>query len=98
MADYECYPLWESQDGLNNVDPFDLPIPGELANALTEWSDQYTATLNRSDPRSSGFTDTASAEAWLRAGAVLASQLRDHGLNIDYFHAGQAPSDLVVLG
>ena len=41
MADYECYPLWESQEeGMHNVDPFELAIPEQLAEALTEWAGQ----------------------------------------------------------
>jgi hypothetical protein len=38
MADYECHPRLESQEeGLHNVDPFELAIPEQLAQALTEW-------------------------------------------------------------
>lgn len=56
MADYECHPLWESQEeGLHHVDPFELAIPEQLAEALTEWAGQYTASLNQSDPTRPGF-------------------------------------------
>jgi hypothetical protein len=82
MAEYESYPLWDSYEGLHNVDPFDLPIPGVLANAVTEWSDEYTATLNRSEPLASGFADVASGGAWLRAGAAIANRLREHDVAV----------------
>jgi hypothetical protein len=97
MADYECYPLWGSQDGSHNVNPFDLPIPGDLVNALLQWSDEYEATLNRSDPQKSGFADIAWAQAWLQAGAVLATRLREQGLDVDYVHQGQKAVELVAV-
>jgi hypothetical protein len=99
MADYECQPLWDSEgSGLRNFNPFDLPITEELANALTAWAEEYTATLHRADPATSGFRDVASAEAWLHTGAELAKRLRQEGLGIDYFHDRQAPAELVAEG
>ena len=92
MADYECHPLWESQEeGLHNVDPFELAIPEQLAEALTEWAGQYTASLNQSDPTASGFRDRSEANGWLRRGSALAAQLRGAGFDVSYFHEGQSP-------
>ena len=69
MADYECHPLWESQEeGLHNVDPFELAIPEQLAEALTEWAGQYTASLNQSDPTASGFRDRSEANGGFGGG------------------------------
>lgn len=90
-ADYKCWPLWEAQDLPNNVDPFTLPITENLASALVNWADEYTATLNRSDPLRSGFPDLPSAEAWLQKGADLAVQFRQEvaeaGYGVEYGHA-----------
>jgi hypothetical protein len=93
MADYECYPLWDQH---GNVDPFDLTITLELANALLAWAEEYTETLDRSNPPASGFVDIRAAERWLRKGARLAAQLRDQGYPVEYFHAGERPSALVA--
>jgi len=97
MADYECYPLWGSEGGLRNLNPLDLPITGDLATALTEWADEYTATMERTNPRISGFLDVAAAEAWLSAGAELANRLRQQGVDVDYIHDGQSAADLVAV-
>ena len=95
MADYQCYPLWEG-DGIGNLDPWSLDIPGDLAAAVTAWGDEYDATLNQDDPAASGFTDLAAAETWLLAGARLAARLRRQGIAVDYFHHGQEARDLVA--
>lgn len=98
MADYECYPVWNAEAATTNLDPGGLEIPRDLATALTAWGDEYTATLNRSDPAVSGFTDERAAQTWLRTGAELAARLRAQGISVDYFHEGQAPRDLVSAG
>lgn len=98
MADYECYPIWDVGAATANADPASLDIPLDLATALSAWGDEYTATLNRSDPAASGFTDERVAETWLAAGAELAARLRTQGFQVVYFHDGMAPRDLVAAG
>jgi hypothetical protein len=93
MADYECHPLWAAG---GNLDPWTLGLPADLAEALSTWAADYTATLNQSDPRVSGFTDEPSARAWLAQGETLASRLRQEGFAVDYFHQDQKPGDLVA--
>ena len=95
MADYECYPLWEG-DGLDDLDPWSLNIPSDLAAAITAWGDEYDATLNREDPAASGFTDVSTAEAWLLTGAHLAARLRREGIAVQYVHHGTPSRDLVA--
>jgi hypothetical protein len=95
MADYECHPLWEAGE---NIDPWSLGLPGDLAHALSAWGDDYTATLNRSDPRASGFADVPAASAWLLQGAHLAARLREEGFAVDYFHDGEHAPELVAPG
>jgi hypothetical protein len=93
MADSECHPLSESQEeGLHNVDPFELAISEQLAEALTEWAGQYTASLNQSDPTASGFRDKVGGERrGFGGGSALAAQLRGAGFDVSYFHEGNRP-------
>ncbi len=98
MADYECYPLWDAAAAATNVDPASLDIPHDLAAALAAWGDEYTVTLNRSDPAASGFTDERAAQTWLKTGAELAARLRAEGIRVHYFHEGTGARDLVAAG
>ena len=77
MADYDCWPLWESKpDELDNIDPRRLPISTELAADLVKWSEDHDAILNKDDPASSGFTSREAQEQWIERGATLAERLR----------------------
>ena len=53
MTDYDCYPLWDSS-GVN-IDPHAIGISATLVVDLMAWADKYDATLNRDNPRNSGF-------------------------------------------
>lgn len=77
MADYDCYPLWgQGETGVDNVDPADLPISPGLRDALEAWAQRYDDTLDRDDPRRSGF-HTPEAEAAFKAeGEVLLGRLK----------------------
>jgi len=56
MCDYDCHPLWEAPPGeVGNIDPASLPITTDLRIALAAWSLRFDETLNRDDPRLSGF-------------------------------------------
>ena len=96
MADYQCYPLWEAGEAIGNVDPRSLDISSDLADALIAWGNEYTAMLNWEDPASSGFADEATAEAWVLAGGLLASRLRDEGIVVHYFYEGGKPAGQLV--
>jgi hypothetical protein len=77
MADYECWPLWEASPGVvGNMDPEHLPISQNLKDRLFQWADDFDATLDRDDPRQSGFP-TAEDEAEFRErGAKLGAELQ----------------------
>jgi hypothetical protein len=92
MADYECHALWDTG---GNIDPRSIDLPADLADALAEWAADYTATLDPSDPRASGFKVESAAKAWLARGDRLAAWLRQQGYAVDYFHDGQRALDLV---
>lgn len=93
MADYECHALWEGRD---NIDPWTIDIPPDVASSLDGWADAYTATLDASDPSNSGFKNASEAKAWLLQGRRIASRLRHHGYAVDYAHEGLCALDLAV--
>lgn len=92
MADYGCHALWDEG---NNVDPWSIDLPSDLADALAAWAADYTATLDPSDPRASGFADESAARVWLAQGDRLATRLRRQGYEVDYFHDGQRAFGMV---
>lgn len=57
MADYECHPLWLSGGEVGDVSPEDpaLALTSDLAERLDNWAAEYDRTLNREDPKPSGF-------------------------------------------
>ena len=56
MADYECFPLWETdENGLKNINPNELSISEELKRDLLAWADKYDSTLDWDYPPDSGF-------------------------------------------
>jgi hypothetical protein len=77
MADYDCFPLWEIlDDGLENIDPLDLPISEDLHDALQNWTDKYNATLKDDDPISSSFASNEEEEAFKEEGEELFQWLK----------------------
>lgn len=77
MADYDCWPLWEaSPDVIGNVDPGGLPISQRLKDRLSLWAADYDATLDRGDPRQSGFLTPEDEVAFSARGAALAADLQ----------------------
>lgn len=77
MADYECWPLWDTSEGeFENVDPATLDIPGDLIRRLAAWAEAFDATLNRDDPGRSGFTNSRQHEAFEMEGVALWWQLQ----------------------
>jgi hypothetical protein len=77
MPDYQCFPLWEASPGvIGNINPDDLPLSDELKQALSAWADEYDATLNLSDPASSGFSDVEAEKLFRQKGIALGERLR----------------------
>lgn len=77
MADYECWPLWEASPGdVGNVDPDGLPISLALKDRLRQWAADFDATLNRQDPRESGFRTLEIEAAFLARGEALGAELQ----------------------
>jgi hypothetical protein len=77
MADYECFPLWEMLDnGLDNVNPSELPLSDDLKNSLNIWSNKYDQTLNHDDPANSGFASEADEKQFEQEGEALLECLK----------------------
>jgi len=91
MADYGCFPVWESDPALvGNVDPSTLPISAFLCARLLAWAAVYDATLVRDDPAQSGFLSPVAEQAWLSEGAQLTEALRQElgpSITVTYWHA-----------
>ena len=49
LGEYECWPTWvmEADSSADNLDPHDLPLSTELADALDAWDDTFQAIYNR---------------------------------------------------
>ena len=82
MADYESWSLWDIDDP-DNIDPETLPLSDDLKKGLADWEAAYDATLNRSDPASSGFESEAAARKFSETGWALFDQLREELPNVD---------------
>ncbi|MEV5713206.1 hypothetical protein AB0L41_04885 [Amycolatopsis mediterranei] len=79
LADYDCWALWGFRPGaMGNIDPADpvLGLSPALVRELNRWADDYTATLNRADPRASGFGSAAAEQAFVARGRRLAEAVR----------------------
>jgi hypothetical protein len=78
MPDYRCSPLWVYQGGefLDNPDPDELPVTGELKAALQIWAASYEGTLDPEDPARSGFTTPADRDAFDVEGQRLWRELQ----------------------
>jgi hypothetical protein len=75
MVDYHCFPLWEDNDGLQNLDHNLLPISDDLKISLDNWADKYDQTLNTQDPLNSGFSSKIDEESFKEEGQILFERL-----------------------
>ncbi|CAN5696563.1 hypothetical protein BH11PSE12_BH11PSE12_34570 [soil metagenome] len=77
MADYQCFPLWDSSPGqVGNIDPKDLPISQALTTQLLTWAQLYDGTLNMDDPTCSGFQSNEDEAEFKRVGNELGARLQ----------------------
>ena len=78
MADYDCSPLWEqTETGMDNIDPENLPISQGLRDALNAWAHRYNNTLDRNDPCRSGFPIPEAEAAFNADGQALLDRLKE---------------------
>jgi hypothetical protein len=79
LADYDCWALWVfAPPRTENVDPADpeLGLSPALVDELNRWADDYTATLNRDDPKVSGFPSEPAEREFVARGRRLAEEVR----------------------
>lgn len=76
MADYHCWPLWEVEPDVGNIDPGELPISASTRVALEDWAAAYDETLDHDYPPDSGFADQEREAAFETEGRRLWRALR----------------------
>lgn len=74
MTDYNCPPVWYDEL-VGEIDPKELPISVGLVGDLWTWAATYDATLNRSDPASSGFETSENEAEFEDTGRALTRRL-----------------------
>ena len=88
MADYECWPVWETTGGeFCNLDPQLLGLSDALVNRIEAWADLYDATLQSDDPAASDFTNETDRLSFEHEGLTIwwAMQLALPDAEISYF-------------
>ncbi|MEU4246912.1 hypothetical protein AB0F15_05820 [Amycolatopsis sp. NPDC026612] len=99
LADYDCWALWVfAPPRMENVDPADpeLGLSPALVGELNRWADEYTATLNRDDPKASSFMAGAEKREFVARGRRLAEEVRAQvspGWRVTYFDSDLGRDD-----
>ena len=92
MPDYGCFPLWHHKsDKVGDIDPEALGISTTLCKKLTDWQNEYDQTLDRTDPRNSGFISKENEVKFVAKGYELALALKAElaGVQVIYFDIDQ---------
>ena len=72
MADYECWPIWETSEGQYcNVDPAVLGLSERLIDRIEAWADLYDTTYNKENPAQSGFMSTDAQSQFEHEGLAI---------------------------
>jgi hypothetical protein len=98
MADYECWTLWDSHDGLRNLDPFDRPIPREAGRTTPCPSGAMSKRqlLIRRTRRRPALPTWPRRRLGFAPVLRLRVRLHQKGFDIDYIHGGQSASEPVA--
>lgn len=75
MADFDCYPLWDMDDG-GDIDPTDLPLSKAIIERLLNWQKIYDGIIDWDDPAAAGFASEQEEIAFEREGVCLWQQLQ----------------------
>lgn len=92
MPDYECHALWHHKSELvGDIDPHDLPISDDLAEAFDSWAIEYDKTLNFDDPGNSKDMGFKNKIEFAVKGYELAIRLKRELKNVEvvYFDIDQ---------
>lgn len=76
MADYECYPLWNMDGEVGDIDPMTLPLSPETRADLQAWAAMYDNILDWDDPAKSGFKCSEDADLFESKGLELWQKLQ----------------------
>jgi len=82
FLEYACSGIWIIyDDGVDTIEPEDLPVSVELQKALALWNRTYQATYDSAVAQDSGFSSTLASrlldEAFNEEGAFLLQRLKD---------------------
>jgi len=75
MADFDCYPLWDMDDG-GDIDPTDLPLSEGTIERLLNWQNIYDGIIDWDDPASAGFASEKEKMVFEREGISLWKKLQ----------------------
>ena len=75
MADFDCYPLWDIDDG-GDIEPWELPLSKETIERLLNWQKIYDGIIDWNDPASAGFASEKEERTFEREGISLWQQLQ----------------------
>ncbi len=74
--DYFCWPTWVPYtDGLDNINPNELPISKDLAVCVISWGEYFDGFLDMDDPASSERMTVEEEEKFISDGRELAKRL-----------------------
>ncbi|MEG4958853.1 MULTISPECIES: hypothetical protein [unclassified Microcoleus] len=89
MADFDCYPLWDMDDG-GDIAPTELPLSEATIERLLNWQKIYDGIIDWNDPASAGFATIKEERAFERKGISLWCQLkRELGDDYQVFYKSQ---------
>jgi hypothetical protein len=95
MPDYECSPLWDIDEG-GEITPDELPLSEETSDRLKMWARKYDRTLDKKDPKSSGFKSSEEEEAFEAEGRKLWEDIqKELGDDYEVLYFSQTESELL---
>jgi hypothetical protein len=75
MPEYNCYPLWDRDDG-GDIEPWELPLSEATIERLLNWQKIYDGIIDWDDPASAGFASEQEKIAFEIEGISLWKQLQ----------------------
>ena len=77
MPEFMCDPLWQDLGtGSAPINPFNLPISRPLAQAISDWGENFQATYDEGYPPDSSFNSPEEEDQFYKKGLALANQLQ----------------------
>lgn len=75
--EYQCSPLWTSEDGetYEHLEINDSPFDEDLKNKLFKWAEKFESTLNQDYPPDSGFASGCEEREFENQGLEIWKQI-----------------------